>query len=167
MTNFNTQTIDNDSPGKSEGIDTIVNDVGQLEINDELEFASRPVRTLPEIRVTKAQFSRQMRAKLSVKEKLAMIKEATTGLETKMSKIDHESISGANDKQLENNVEVETFLYKMKKHLLKFDMAKIYEKFPILDENEVGAYRWRSKKTVNLLELWVGVVYMYYVSLLK
>ena len=154
MTNFNTQTIDDDSPRKSEGIDNIVNDVGQLEINDELEFAPSPVRTLSQIRVTKAQFSRQMRAKLSVKEKLAMIKEAATGLETKIGKIGHESISGTNDEQLENNVEVETFLYKMKKHLLKFDMAKIYEKYPILDENEVGANRWRSKKTVNLLESW-------------
>jgi len=95
-----------------------------------------------------------MRAKLSVKEKLAMIKEATTGLETNMVKIDHESINGNNDEQLENNIEVETFLYKMEKHLLKFDMAKIFEKFPILDENEVGADRWNSKKTVNLLTAW-------------
>ena len=83
-----------------------------------------------------------MRAKLSVKEKLVMIKEATTGLETKMGKIDHETINGTNDEQLENNVEVETFLYKMQKHLLKFDMAKIFEKFPILDELETGADRW-------------------------
>ena len=95
-----------------------------------------------------------MRAKISVKEKLAMIKEATTVLETKMGKIDHESINGANDEQLENNVEVETFLYKMEKHLLKFGMAKIFEKFTILEEDETEADRWMSRKTVNLLTAW-------------
>ena len=153
MTNFNTQTIDNDTDD-SDKVQDIIDDLADVDINDELEFAAAPVRTLPEIRTSKAQFSRQMRSKLSVKEKLAMIKEATTGLETKMGKIDHESINGSNDEQLENNVEVETFLYKMEKHLLKFDMAKIFEKFPILDEDETGANRWRSRKTVNLLTAW-------------
>ena len=143
-----------DGTNVSGDVKSIIDDLEDIDINDELEFATAPMRTLPEIRTNKAQCSRQMREKLSVKEKLAMIKEATTGLETKMVKIDHESINGNNDKQLENNIEVETFLYKMEKHLLKFDMAKIFEKFPILDENEVRSDRWISKKTVNLLTSW-------------
>jgi len=141
MTNFNTQPIDDTSLESAQEVEDIINGVNEIEINDEMEFAATPVRTIPEIRATKAHFSRQMRAKLSVKLKLTMIKEATTGLETKMGKIDHESINGTNDEQLENNVEVETFLYKMENHLLKFDIAKIYEKFPILDKDKVGADR--------------------------
>ena len=156
MTNFNTQPIDDNS--NEDGVQGIIDEMNDIEINDELEFAPAPVRTLPEIRMSKAQFSRQMRSKLSVKEKLAMIKEATTGLEVKMGKIDHESINGANDEQLENNVEVETFLYRMEKHLRKFDMAKIFEQFPILDRGEIGANRWRSRKTVNLLKMWDQII---------
>lgn len=156
MTNFNTQPIDDNS--NEDGVQGIIDEMNDIEINDELEFAPVPVRTLPEIRMSKAQFSRQMRFKLSVKEKLAMIKEATTGLEVKMGKIDHESINGANDEQLENNVEVETFLYRMEKHLRKFDMAKIFEQFPILDRGEIGANRWRSRKTVNLLKMWDQII---------
>eukprot|EP00560_Eucampia_antarctica_P000151 CAMPEP_0197834534 /NCGR_PEP_ID=MMETSP1437-20131217/22707_1 /TAXON_ID=49252 ORGANISM="Eucampia antarctica, Strain CCMP1452" /NCGR_SAMPLE_ID=MMETSP1437 /ASSEMBLY_ACC=CAM_ASM_001096 /LENGTH=95 /DNA_ID=CAMNT_0043439275 /DNA_START=23 /DNA_END=307 /DNA_ORIENTATION=- len=93
--------------------------VSEVEICDELELASAPVRSLPQIRSNKARFTRQLREGPSVKEKLSIIKEATSGLETKMSKVNYESIAGdgTNDDHLENNIEVEIFLFKMSKYL--------------------------------------------------
>ena len=73
-----------------------------------------------------------------------------------MSKIDYERLDdGASESQLESNVEVETFVSKISTHLLRYDMKKIFEAFPLLEDPlSSEADRFRSKKTVNLLESW-------------
>ena len=74
------------------------------------------------------------------------MKEATTGLSVKMFKIDYEWLDeGTSESQLENNVEVETFISKISTHLLKYDMRKIFKAFPILEAPLLSeATRWAS-----------------------
>ncbi len=84
------------------------------------------------------------------------MKEATAGLDVKISKIDYERLNeNSNDDQLENNVEVETFSSKMSVHLLRYDMRAIFTSFPILEDAQNNeSDRFRSGKTVNLIKDW-------------
>ena len=61
--NFNTQTVD-DGSNEPADVQEIIDNLGEIDINDELEFAAAPVRTLPEIRTNKAQFSREQNSQL-------------------------------------------------------------------------------------------------------
>ena len=76
----------------------------------------------------------------------------------KFSKIDYERLdNNTGEEQVENNVEVETFITNMKTHRLHYDMRKIFEKFPVLEpaarpSDEPNCFR--IKDTINLLELW-------------
>ena len=121
-----------------------------------MSFASSVVRSVAEIKVGSSQFSRQLRANVTLKEKLSIMKEATQGLDIKMSKIDYERLDkSSSEEQLENNVEVETFISKISTHLQRYDMKMIFEEFPILDPPHIEeADRFRNQKTVNLLTSW-------------
>ena len=128
------------------------------QVDDDMDFATTSVRSLEEIGEGKPQYSRRLRSSVTLKEKLSIMKEATLGLNIKISKIDYERLDeNANEEQLENNVEVETFISKMKTHLLRFDMRKIFEKFPVLepsnDPNDEPS-RFKNKQTVDLLKSW-------------
>ncbi len=129
-----------------------------VQVDDDMDFDTTIVRSPEEIGEGKAQYSRHLRSSVTLKEKLSIMKEATTGLSLKLSKIDYERLhDNSGEEQLENNVEVETFITKMKTHLLRYDMRKIFEKFPVLEpvgtsSNE--ADRFKNKDTINLLELW-------------
>ena len=125
-------------------------------IDDDMSFAPQAVRSDDEIKMGSSQFSRQLRTAVTLKEKLSIMKEATQGLDVKMSKIDYERLDeAASENQLESNVEVETFISKFSTHLLRYDMRKIFESFPVLDKplTDEGD-RFRNKKTINLLESW-------------
>lgn len=121
-----------------------------------LNFATTAVRSDYEIRTGSSQFSRQLMAAVTLKEKLSIMNEATRGLDVKMSKIDYERLDDlGSESQLENNVEVETFVSKFSTHLLRYDMRKIFESFPVLEDPSVDeGDRFRSRQTVNLLESW-------------
>ena len=64
-----------------------------------------------------------------------------------MSKIDYERLDENNlESQLESNVEVETFISKIGKHLLKYDLKKIFgddKKYRITDIGKT--IKWMKK----------------------
>ena len=128
-------------------------------VDEDISFASAEVRSQDEIKTGASQYSRQLRSTVTLKEKLSIMKEATQGLSIKMSKIDYERLDENNsESQLESNVEVETFISKIGTHLLRYDMKKIFESFPILEDPQSSeGDRFRNKKTVNLLESWDSI----------
>lgn len=129
-----------------------------VEVDDDMDFASTRVRSEEEIGEGKAQYSRKLRSSVTLKEKLSIMKEATTGLSVTISKIDYERLDeNSNEEQFENNVEVETFISKMKTHLLRYDMKKIFEKFPVLEPKTTPQEepdRFKNKVTIDLLKSW-------------
>ena len=128
-------------------------------VDEDMNFASSAVRSDDEIKIGSSQYSRHLRSTVTLKEKLSIMKEATQGLDIKMSKIDYERLDENNsESQLESNVEVETFISKVGTHLLKFDMKKIFESFPVLEDTQNSeSDRFRNKQTVNLLESWDSI----------
>lgn len=127
-------------------------------VDDDMDFETTRVRSNEEIGAGKAQYSRHLRSSVTLKEKLSIMKEATVGLASKISKVDYERLDEiSNEEQLENNVEVEAFISKMKTHLLRFDMKKIFEKFPVLEPPttaDKACDRFANKKTMDILKLW-------------
>ena len=126
-------------------------------ISDELEFSASVVRSVEEVKKGKPQYSRKLRNSLNVKEKLCLRKEATLGIATKISGIDFSTLVKGKDEQLESNVEVEVFVEKLSRHFLRYDMLKIFEKFPYLEDKDPRSResdRFASKRTVNLLKNW-------------
>lgn len=127
------------------------------EDSEELEFSTSVVRSVEEVQKGKPQYSRKLRKSLNVKEKLCLRKEATQGIDTKVSGIDYSTLVNGKDEQLESNVEVEVFVDKISRHFLRYDMLRIFEKFPFLDERTAAGQesdRFASKRTVNLLKNW-------------
>ena len=59
-------------------------------VDNDMSFVTSVVWTSDEIRVASSQFPRQLRAEVTLKEKLSIMKEATQGLNVKMSKIYYE-----------------------------------------------------------------------------
>ncbi len=128
-------------------------------VDDDMNFASSIIRSEDEIETGSSQYSRQLRSTVTLKEKLSIMKEATKGLDIKMSKIDYERLDENNsESQLESNVEVETFISKIGTHLMRYNMKKIFESFPILEDPlKSESDRFRNKLSVNLLESWDSI----------
>ena len=120
-------------------------------------FASTAVRKPEEILAVAPQFTKEVRAKLETKEKLALVKEATAGSIEKLDTLDslQDIMSKAKDSFLTNNVEVETFIEHLEQHCIRFDMNYFMTNFPVLEPAESDkSDRFRSNKTVNLFKKW-------------
>ena len=121
------------------------------------KFGKTVVRSKEQKSGQRAQYSRNWRENCTSKEKSQFIKDATTGLTKKISKIDYDKIHTTDaDFFLEKNISVETFIDNIRKHCVRYDIAYTFQNFPLLDE-PVGGDEWtraRNGRTIDLFEEW-------------
>jgi hypothetical protein len=120
------------------------------------KFAPTKARTKNIEETTIPQFSREYRNTASTKEKIQISTKACTGAELKLQKVDYARISTSDqdDELLKNNVAIETFIRKFKRHCIRYDMHEFMTRFPKLDDTPNDADRFNQGNTINLIENW-------------
>ena len=121
-----------------------------------LKFAPKRLRQKTDDDTTIPQFSREYRSLATTKEKIQISQKACTGADQKLRKVDYARIS-TNDKDdelLKNNLAIETFIRKFKRHCIRYDIHELMTKFPKLDNNPIEENRFDLGNTINLIEKW-------------
>ena len=121
-----------------------------------LQFAPRKVRTNNDDETLIPQFSREYRSATSTKEKIQISEKACAGADMKLKKVDYAKIATneKDDELLKNNLAIETFIRKLKRHAIRYDMHELMTKFPMLEDTLHDHDRFSKGETINLIENW-------------
>ena len=121
-----------------------------------LRFAPKKMRNDEDEDALIPQFSREYRSIATTKEKITISREACSGAEMKLKKVDYARIATneKDDELIKNNVAIETFIMNFKMHSIRYDMQELMTKFPILEDTLIDTDRFNNGKTINLIENW-------------
>ena len=122
-------------------------------------FDKRVVRDKRQIKISKAEVTRDTRSNFTIKERQNFIEKVTTGRTSKLAMIDYGKMMNSSTPQDDVfviNESIENFVVEAEKHFIRYDVIEFMKNFPWLqDQGTVPeADRFDQGHTVNLINCW-------------